>query len=594
MSESALPQSTLKSGSSESAFKTVVVPHLVAIGAQIPLLFLYFRGLWNFKPHYQFIPFAVGVVIFLAWQRWPRESRLPYQSSKVGDVFLVLGLLLGLINSLFIEPWLAAVSCLMLATSLFARTYDSETGKTLISLSLPLLVCIVPPKRGDMWIITKLQRISANYTSQLLDVVGYGHHMPGTVINAPEGKGFGIAEACSGVQSFFTLLFVAVVFAVWNRRPWFRASILMASAVFWAIFMNTVRIFMIPMADRIAGINLSEGVLHMLLGYTTLAIGILLLFSTDQFLLFLFGPVDEDSNNRGLGKWISKNWNKIISGNKDNDETERRKKRTRKKMSNLSKLLILGVAGLMILGGAAQLWGVGKSLFSTDKKVRFFQSVITQKMDRGDLPEQIGGWQMLEGDKGYNSIPRESGNDLGTYSDQWIYASPNRFPISISLDQTFPGWHELTICYQNQDWELKSRTKKTATMIGDDSKSWSYIEAEFEKDTGEQAFLVFSLFDAFGDGYDAPGTWDTLTYLSSRVKNRLSHRIRAQLFRGETYQTQAFVESFRELSDAEKTEVRENYLQLRDKLRLKFLERSEAGKGSSEDAEETDEATTDP
>ena len=589
MSESALPQSTPKSSSSENAFMKVVVPHLVAIGAQLPLLFLYFRRLWNFKPHYQFLPFAVGVVIFLAWQRWPRESRLPYQSSTFGDVCLVLGLLIGLINCLFIEPWLAPVSCLLLATSLFARTYDSQTGKTLIALSLPLLVCVSPPMQGDMRIITKLQRISANFTSQLLDVVGYGHHMPGTVINAPGDKGFGIAEACSGVQSFFTLLFVAIVFAVWNRRPWFRASILMVSAIFWAIFMNTVRIFTIPMADRIMGINLSDGVLHMLLGYTTLAIGILLLFSTDQFLLFLFGPIDEGSSeSRGIGKWISKNWNKMISGSQDNDETERRKKRTRKKISNISRNLILGVAGLMLLGGLLQLVGLGQSLFSTTKGVRFFDSVITQRMERGDLPPEIGGWKLREGDNGYIPVSREAGNDMGLHSDRWVYESPNRFPVNVSLDQTFPGWHELTICYQNQDWTLKSRVWKTAPMAEDETKSWSYIEAEFEKDTGEQGFLVFSLFDAFGDGYDAPGSWETLDYLASRLKNRLSHRVRAQLFRGETYQTQAFVESYRDLSDTEKKEVAENYLKLREELRAKFIERSE--NGGQEDAAETTES----
>ena len=584
MSETTLPQQTLNSESTKNSFMTVVVPHLVAIGAQLPLLFFYLRDLWNFKPHYQFIPFALGVVIFLAWQRWPRDARLPYQSSKIGDVFLVLGLLVGLLNCLFLETWPTAVSCLLLATSLFARTYDSVTGKTLIALSLPLLVCIVPLKRGDMWVITKLQRISANFTSQLLDVVSYGHHMPGTVINAPGGKSFGIAEACSGVQSFFTLLFVAVVFAVWNRRPWFRTTLLMGSAIFWAIFMNTVRIFTIPMADRIAEINLSSGIPHMLLGYTTLAIGILLLFSTDQFFLFLFGSIDEDSSeSRGLGKWISKSWNKVISGAENNNETEKRKKRTRRQISSHSKKLILGAAGLLLLGGVWQFVGVGQSFFSASKKVRFFESAITQPMKREDLPIKTGGWQLADGEQGYQAIDRESGSDLGLHSDRWVYESPSRFPIIVSLDQTFPGWHELTVCYQNQGWELKSRVKKTVPMLDDESKNWSYIEAEFEeKTTGEQGFLVFSLFDAFGDGYDAPGNWETLDYLVSGIRNRLSQRIRAQLFRGETYQTQAFVRTYRKLSDEEKADVSENYLKLRDQMRVKFLEYGEEADGSGQ------------
>ena len=574
MSETTLPQPTVQSSAQSNSFVSVLGPYLLAIAAQLPLVTLYLRRLWTFKPHYQFFPFAIGVVIFLAVKRWPRDARLPFQSSKLSDTLLVLGLLVGLTNCLFIEPLVAAVSCVILAASLFARTYDSETGKTLFALSLPLIVCLTPAKRGDMWIITKLQRISANFTSQLLDLVGYGHHNAGTVINAPGGKAFGIAEACSGVQSFFTLLFVAAVFAVWNRRPWFRASLLMASAVFWAIFMNTIRIFMIPMADKIAEIDLSEGVPHMLLGYTTLAVGILLLFSTDQFLQFLFGPVDkESSESRGLGNWISKTWNKVISGAEDDSEKEKRKKRSRKQVSSLSRNLILTVAGIMLLSGIWQLFSVGQSYFSLTKGTSFFQSIITQPLKREDLAATVGNWRLLEGEKGFTVTNRESGNDMGLHSDRWAYVSPNRFPVHVSLDQTFPGWHELTICYQNQDWKLKSRRKKTASMGDDESQQWSYIEAEFEKETGEQGYLVFSLFDVFGGAYDGPGSWDTIDYITSRVRNRLSQRIRAQLFRGETFQTQAFVETYRKLTEEEKNEVTENYLILREQMRQKFIER---------------------
>ena len=119
-------------------------------------------------------------------------------------------------------------------------------------------------------------------------------------------------------------------------------------------------------------------------------------------------------------------------------------------------------------------------------------------------------------------------------------------------------------------------------MLDDESKNWPYIEAEYEKETGEQGFLIFSLFDVFGDGYDAPGDWDTLDYYAIHLKNRLSHRIRAQLFRGETYQTQAFVETYIKLTDAEKADVAQNYLKLRDQMRKKFLEHREKAEGSGQ------------
>lgn len=179
------------------------------------------------------------------------------------------------------------------------------------------------------------------------------------------------------------------------------------------------------------------------------------------------------------------------------------------------------------------------------------------------------------------------------HSDHWIYASPNRFPVTVSLDQTFPGWHELTICYQNQGWKLKSRTKKTAKIVGTD-EPWSYIEAEFEQKTGEKGFLLFSLFDVFGGGYEGPGSWDLLDYLASRVKNRLSQSIRAQLFRGETFQTQAFVETYRDLSPEERKEVVDNYLKLREQMRTKFIERRGLSSDPATEDSETDSETKSP
>lgn len=572
MSSQAIPAKPKAQTTNSDPKLTVLAPYLVAILAQLPLLFLYFKSLWVYKPHYQFIPFAIAVVAYLAWSRWPRDSKMPFHRSVLSDSFLVFGLLVGLTNCLFLEPWLAAFSCLLLATSLFARTYDVESGKSLIALSLPLLVCLVPPKRGDMWIITKLQRISANFTSQLLDVVGYGHHMPGTVIKAPGTDGFGIAEACSGVQSFFTLLFVAIVFSVWNRRPWFRSFMLMASTIFWAILMNTIRIFAIPMSDRIFGWDLSSGVAHMLLGYTTLAIGILLLFSTDQFLIFLLGGVEADSGeSSGLTRAIARGWNRFVAGTEDEDSSNRRSNR-RKNVSSLSKSLILGVAVLMLLGGAWQLIDVGRSLFTTSKKVKFFESMISQPYERNDLPDSIDGWA-LDVDQPYIPESRESGNDLGLRSDTWIYTAPRQFQMLMSLDQTFPGWHELTICYQNQGWKLESRVKRKASLATDPSKTWNYIEAEFSKNTGERGYLVFSLFDAFGAPYDPPEKWETVDFFLSRLRNRLSQRIRAQLFRGETFQAQAFVATFGPLTDVQKEQITSRYIKLREPLRRKFMER---------------------
>jgi len=313
-------------------WKSIALPYAVAIAAQLPMLLLYARNLHLDKPHYQTFPIAVLATLLIAWSRWPKEAKMPFHRSVASDVLLVLGLMFGIACVLFKFPSAAAASVMLLITSLLARTVDKETLKSLWPASLPMFVFLSLPGGYDVTLITTLQRYSAVCTSRLLDLAGLGHHMDGTVIDVPGRESYGIEQACSGVQSFFTLLFIAVVFIVVFRRPLFRSIILIASAVFWALFMNTVRIFLIPIADQI-DFNLAHGFPHAMLGWCTLIVGALLLLSTDQFLLFLFGPVDTEIGRSGpFGRFITKFWNSLVAGSAlTNDEAGRRRKKSKRR-----------------------------------------------------------------------------------------------------------------------------------------------------------------------------------------------------------------------------------------------------------------------
>ena len=107
--------------------------------------------------------------------------------------------------------------------------------------------------------------------------------------------------------------------------------------------------------------------------------------------------------------------------------------------------------------------------------------------------------------------------------------------------------------------------------VDGETVQWPYIEAHFQKDTGEHGFLLFSLFDAFGNPMWAPRNWGTLNSFFIRAQNRLSHRIRGSLFQSETYQTQAFVSQYGEFSPQAMDEIRSHFLVVREILREEFL-----------------------
>ena len=526
----------------------------------------------------QTFPFAFLATAAIAYFRWPREAKMPFHRSAFSDLLLVFGLMFGFACVLFRFPSAAAASVMLLIASLLARTVDAQTLKSLWPASLPMFVFLTLPAGLDVWLITSLQRVSAICTSRLLDLVGLGHHMNGTVIEVPAFGSYGIEQACSGVQSFFTLLFVAVVFIVAFRRPFFRGMLLVASAVFWALFMNTVRIFLIPVMDQ-ADIDLSHGFPHALLGWSTMAVGALLLLSTDQFLLFLFGPVDTEAGRSGpFGKSITKAWNGLIAGGaSDGDANARkRKRRGRKAITVAGQTVIWSICGLLAVMGLWSSWDVFRELTNERQRVRFFDVDVVRPFEEADLPAKLGDWNIVE----YSIDTRDHGSDLGKRSDLWQYRAPN-CRASVSLDQPFPGWHELTTCYKNSGWTLLKRERKVAKFEtkGEDGEvfqmSWPYVVAQFDKPTGEHGFLVFSLFNSSGDPVDPPNDWNRISGFIERAKNRLSGRIRASLFDNSTYQIQTFVGSFG-IDDKTREDIENRFLEVREITRKKFLEKKTA------------------
>ena len=589
------------------------MPYLIAIGAMTPMFLLFLRQMMG-KTHYQMVGLAIAATAAFVFIRWPREEKVPCRESKLSNVLLVLGLVFGIGSVMFVDTWFCAVSVMLLLTSLLMKIIDPETRGSLWPAVLPMFVFLPLPMQRDTMLITALQRYSAWFTSRLLDLPpGIPHFLNGTSIMVPGKPGYGVAAACSGVQSFFTLLFIAMVVLVAYRRInstvaggvlfsiigllfivpgmilgnsllfyiglpfvlWgllgIRAMLLVFAAVFWTMFINVLRIFLIPIMDSM-DVNLSEGIPHILLGWGALLVGVMLLLSTDQLILFIFGPVDaEVGNSLPMGKSVTRFWNQLLGHAEDDKKTSRKKAIP---VSNSSNLLAWIVAGILALGGLFQLVDVARAYSQPDITVQVFDADITQPMDASDLPGQLETWTLLE--DGYSNERRDRGSDLGRWTDRWRYKSLN-CNATVSFDQTFPGWHELTTCYRNGGWKLVAGSRKvTDTKEPGDpegTENWQYVEARFTRETGERGYLLFSLFDGAGQGMAPPLQADGLQALYERARNRLTNRVRRNLFSSEAYQCQTFIQHYGELSPEVKEDIKNRYRDVRQRLRTKFVER---------------------
>ncbi len=332
--------------------------------------------------------------------------------------------------------------------------------------------------------------------------------------------------------------------------------------------MNSLRIMIIPIAEIMFGLDLKEGIRHELLGYGVMLMACAMLLSTDQLMEYLFGKkgIDDGAERPrwgGLGSRRSRDDDRIV----------------RRPVSSLFRRTILVGAAVMVILGCFQISDVVRSLNNPEYRVRFFDNSTIIDVEPDCMPQVVRSsdgtteyqWDLIQ----HERSDRTRGSDLGQRSDQWMYGSKTGVGAFVHLDQPFPGWHELTTCYKNMGWEfasLRRRLSEPLDLGNGETMEWTYIEVELQHPaTLQRGFLLFCFCDGNGQPFDAPVEWDQLSSLFERAKNRLSYRIRSNLFRGQSYQIQVFSPAADAVTDQQKDECRSQFFEVRKLLRNALL-----------------------
>lgn len=254
----------------------------------IPMVFTNYLRLWNYE-HYQFFPFALGA---FGWLVVSRRLKGTFNWAVQSTALLVLDLIFVVAGYYLNSPWLVCVGGIFFCLSVCFALRDTEVNSSLAYLVLLPLITIRLPLAMDMQVIQWLQKATTRVASDLLNCFGYLHLREGNVLEF-SGKRFLVEEACSGVQSLFTLLFLAALIACGYRRKWLHAIFVLASAFCFAGLMNVVRVTSVSIAWAGFNVDWSSGWQHDLLGYIALVVAALLVFSADAFLNLIFSPVPD-------------------------------------------------------------------------------------------------------------------------------------------------------------------------------------------------------------------------------------------------------------------------------------------------------------
>jgi exosortase len=491
--------------------------------AVVPLLIPYFVGLWA-DPTYRYFPFAIGAVVWLAYTRSDGEFYPP--SGLFSWIIIASGLMLLVLGTVFQFTWFAAVALvLMSGTMLYAMRGPHD--QSLIVVALPLLT-LIQLVRADTLLVQYLQRITTWMSSVLLDALAVPHAVANNVIQLADRELF-VAQACSGIQSVFTLGFLALTVIAWRRRRIWMTPIYLVIACLLAVFANVIRVTVVALVANSYEFDLAQGWAHDLLGYIALAIAFAFLMSFDYLIATLLHRIpDESEFNPFITAWnycslqpaeelAGRGTQRSVTNLLERDERSFffhwGQRLVHNRTAQISFACVTGVICL------ASVFQVAKSRKPIDLVYSDKALVFDPPKDLLDDSLEILTVVNHTANRGYE-MP-----GLGANSDVWE-CEWEEVTAQFVLSQPHKGWHELCDCYQRLDWMLLDRNIRTPedfeelefTAKSPDAMTSTYVIARFKRGPSQYGYLLFSGIGSDGTLVDAP---DSLSAFTHRVWNRI-------------------------------------------------------------------------
>lgn len=231
--------------------------------------------LWG-DPNYSFGLIAVPVAAWFAWRRRHELQRISKQTSYGGLAFIVFALVVLFAGTLGSELFLSRISFVFF---LFGVSwYVGGWGHVkLLALPLGLLVLAIPlPEVVFNQVAFPLQLLASHIATVMLDVFGVPVLREGNIITLPKIT-LGVAEACSGLRSGFSLVALSVIYGQLCESKNITRIALVLTALPIAVLVNSIRVMGTGLLAQYMTVHAAESFFHGFYGWLLFGVALVLL-----------------------------------------------------------------------------------------------------------------------------------------------------------------------------------------------------------------------------------------------------------------------------------------------------------------------------
>lgn len=221
--------------------------------------FVWLANIWFTDPVYSHGILIPVVSLFLAWKSVRDNDIHNTNPSGLGILPFIFGILLYLIGSITIFPFLSAISLLFVLSGLILYLYGEEMMKLLLFPVLFLVFAIPIPIVPA--ISATLQSISARYSALCLEMLGIAVTRIGSEIQLRDCS-FSIGLACSGINTLIALLAVSSLFIYLLKCPLLKKYALFCITIPIAVVANIIRVTSIILIADHYGADVTMKLFH--------------------------------------------------------------------------------------------------------------------------------------------------------------------------------------------------------------------------------------------------------------------------------------------------------------------------------------------
>jgi exosortase len=224
------------------------------------------------------VPIFAG---FIAWQRRDQLLAEPRKPNILGLFVVIFAGVLSMIATLGAELFSARFSFVLALVGTILYLGGIRWVKTLLFPLLLLLFMIPIPAIIYSALTMKLQTLASELGEFMIGLMGIPVLREGNTLKIPS-QTLDIAEACSGIRSLMTLLFLSLVisYLMKDKKVWMRWALLIATVPI-AILANGVRVAVTALLSEI-DVKLASGAYHEAEGYIVYIVALLALLAAHR------------------------------------------------------------------------------------------------------------------------------------------------------------------------------------------------------------------------------------------------------------------------------------------------------------------------